>query len=116
MNDAQRKIAVVTGAGSGIGPSVALALAGAGWSVALAGRRTEALEETASLASSAAPGADALCVRADVTSPDEVTALFAAVRDRWGRVDLLFDHAGTFGPARCRWRTSRTRRGARWST
>lgn len=85
-------IAVVTGAGSGIGRSVALALAAAGWSVALAGRRAEALEETAA----ALPAGDFLCVPTDVTSEEEVTALFASVRDRWGRVDLLFNNAGTF--------------------
>ncbi|MFH8836128.1 SDR family oxidoreductase [Streptomyces sp. NPDC017868] len=85
-------IAVVTGAGSGIGRSVALALAAAGWSVTLAGRRTEALEETAA----ALPAGDFLCVPTDVTSEDEVAALFTAVRDHWGRVDLLFNNAGTF--------------------
>ncbi|OAR25580.1 3-oxoacyl-ACP reductase [Streptomyces sp. ERV7] len=92
---AARKTAVVTGAGSGIGRSVALTLAAAGWSVALAGRRPEPLEETAALAG---PDADVLPVRTDVTSPDEVAALFAAVRDRYGRLDLLFNNAGTFGP------------------
>lgn len=86
---------MVTGAGSGIGRSVALELAAAGWAVALAGRRAEALEETAALA---APGADTLCVPADVTEPAAVGALLAAVRERWGRVDLLFNNAGTFGP------------------
>ncbi|MEU1230633.1 SDR family oxidoreductase [Streptomyces sp. NPDC005828] len=85
-------IAVVTGAGSGIGRSVALALAAAGWSVALAGRRAGALEETAA----ALPSGDFLCVPTDVTSEEEVTALFASVRDHWGRVDLLFNNAGTF--------------------
>ncbi|MGI5354921.1 SDR family oxidoreductase [Streptomyces sp. CA-252508] len=85
------RIAVVTGAGSGIGRSVALALAEEGWSLALAGRRAEPLRETAALA-----GTDALCVPTDVTSPDAVTALFAASRDRFGRVDLLFNNAGTF--------------------
>ncbi|MEU0670544.1 SDR family oxidoreductase [Streptomyces lavendulocolor] len=85
------RIAVVTGAGSGIGRSVALALAEDGWSLALAGRRAEPLRETAALA-----GTDALCVPTDVTSPDAVTDLFAAARDRFGRVDLLFNNAGTF--------------------
>ncbi|MEV4426555.1 SDR family oxidoreductase [Streptomyces sp. R-07] len=89
---APMSIAVVTGAGSGIGRSVALALAAAGWQVALAGRRAQALEETAA----ALPAGDFLCVPTDVTSDGEVTALFAAVRDHWGRVDLLFNNAGTF--------------------
>lgn len=90
----ERRSALVTGAGSGIGRSVALALAGAGWSVTLAGRRAGALEETASLAGAA----DVLCVPTDVTSPDGVNALFEAARVRYGRVDLLFNNAGTFGP------------------
>ncbi|WP_432085256.1 SDR family oxidoreductase [Streptomyces sp. bgisy095] len=85
-------IAVVTGAGSGIGRSVAHALAAAGWSVALAGRRAEPLEETAA----ALPDGDFLCVPTDVTSEEEVAALFSSVRDRYGRVDLLFNNAGTF--------------------
>ncbi|MFB7606131.1 SDR family oxidoreductase [Streptomyces gardneri] len=89
---APMSIAVVTGAGSGIGRSVALALAEAGWSVALAGRRATALEETAA----ALPSGDFLTVPTDVTSAEEVAALFAAVRDRYGRVDLLFNNAGTF--------------------
>ncbi|MFF7180785.1 SDR family NAD(P)-dependent oxidoreductase [Streptomyces sp. NPDC008121] len=88
----ESRIAVVTGAGSGIGRSVAVALAEAGWSVALAGRRREPLEETAA----SAPSSDVLCVPTDVTSPDQVTDLFAAVRERFGRVDLLFNNAGTF--------------------
>ncbi|MGX1884681.1 SDR family oxidoreductase [Streptomyces sp. NPDC055287] len=89
----QTKIAVVTGAGSGIGRAVALALAGAGWSVALAGRRTGPLEETAQEA-----GGETLCVQADVSLPGDVDTLFAAVRERYGRLDLLFNNAGTFGP------------------
>ncbi|WP_338695957.1 SDR family oxidoreductase [Streptomyces sp. Q6] len=92
--DTSTRTAVVTGAGSGIGRAVALELLGAGWRVALAGRRTPTLEETAALA----PGADALAVRADVSSPADVAALFSAVRDRFGRLDLLFNNAGTFGP------------------
>ncbi|MFB7589159.1 SDR family oxidoreductase [Streptomyces sp. NPDC056169] len=92
VRSAPMSIAVVTGAGSGIGRSVALALAEAGWSVALAGRRAAALEETAA----ALPVGDFLTVPTDVTSAGEVRALFAAVRDRYGRVDLLFNNAGTF--------------------
>ncbi|MGW0311984.1 SDR family oxidoreductase [Streptomyces flavidovirens] len=89
----QTKIAVVTGAGSGIGRAVALALAGAGWSVALAGRRVAPLEETAQEA-----GGETMCVPADVSLPADVNTLFAAVRERYGRLDLLFNNAGTFGP------------------
>ncbi|MGW0649132.1 SDR family oxidoreductase [Streptomyces umbrinus] len=104
MNAMGTKIAVVTGAGSGIGRAVAVELLRTGWSVALAGRRTERLEETAALAWTAHQGQPAaedgtsLCVRTDVSRPDEVAALFAAVRDRFGRLDLLFNNAGTFGP------------------
>lgn len=93
---ADPRVAVVTGAGSGIGRAVALELLAADWSVALAGRRVEALEETASLAR-AKDGA-ALCVRTDVTRPEDVAALFDAARARFGRLDLLFNNAGTFGP------------------
>ncbi|MET9347361.1 SDR family oxidoreductase [Streptomyces termitum] len=89
---AGRGVAVVTGAGSGIGRSVARALAEAGWTVALAGRRREALEETAA----GLPAGRALPVPTDVTSPERVAALFATVLDRFGRVDLLFNNAGTF--------------------
>ncbi|WP_030257033.1 SDR family oxidoreductase [Streptomyces violens] len=88
------KVAVVTGAGSGIGRAVALTLAAAGWSVTLAGRRAKALEETAGLAGE---GAELLPIPTDVTDPADVAALFSAARDRFGRVDLLFNNAGTFG-------------------
>ena len=85
------RIAVVTGAGSGIGRAVAAALLAEGYHVALAGRRAEALDETAALA---AAGDRALTVPTDVTQPDAVDALFARVRDTWGRLDLLFNNAG----------------------
>ncbi|MFC5995919.1 SDR family oxidoreductase [Pseudonocardia hispaniensis] len=84
--------AVVTGAGSGVGRVVARALLGAGYRVALAGRRRATLEETAD----GHPAA--LVVPTDVADPASVAALFGAVRDAWGRVDLLFNNAGTFGP------------------
>ncbi|MEU4897099.1 SDR family oxidoreductase [Streptomyces sp. NPDC044780] len=89
------KVAVVTGAGSGIGRAVALELLDAGWSVVLAGRREEALAETARLAGGGPP---ALVVPTDVAGPERVDALFAAVRERFGRLDLLFNNAGSFGP------------------
>ena len=91
------KFAIVTGAGSGIGRSVSLALLKVGYSVALAGRRKEALEETASLAG--ADGKRALAVPTDVTKPGSIRALFAAARDKFGRLDLLFNNAGTGTPA-----------------
>ena len=90
-------VAVVTGAGSGLGRSISWALLGAGWQVALAGRRPGALRETAE--GSGAPAESALAVATDVTSPPSVAALFDAVRDRWGRLDLLVNNAGVFGPA-----------------
>ncbi len=89
-------VAVVTGAGSGLGRTIATALLGAGWQVALSGRREEPLQETAD----AGPDPSAALVGpADVTSPDSVAALFGAVHDRWGRLDLLVNNAGLFGPA-----------------
>ncbi|ADJ48650.1 short-chain dehydrogenase [Amycolatopsis mediterranei S699] len=80
--------AVVTGAGSGIGRAVARALLADGYRVALAGRRASALEETASSFE------NALAVPTDVSDERAVEALFAAVRARWGRLDLLFNNAG----------------------
>ena len=119
-------VAVVTGAGSGLGRSIARALLGAGWQVALAGRREAALAQTAAAPvqdpdqdpgqdpgqdqgqdpgqdqgqdhDPGWPGESALVVPADVTSPASVAALFQAVQDRWGRLDLLVNNAGLFGP------------------
>jgi NAD(P)-dependent dehydrogenase (short-subunit alcohol dehydrogenase family) len=90
-------VAVVTGAGSGLGRSIALALLAAGWQVALAGRRAGALEATAQAWSG--PAESVVAVPADVTSPASVAALFGRVGDRWGRLDLLVNNAGVFGPA-----------------
>ncbi|MBJ7409160.1 MAG: SDR family oxidoreductase [Phenylobacterium sp.] len=88
------KVAIVTGAGSGIGRAVSLALVRSGWSVTLAGRRADVLQETADLA-----GAEATLVRAtDVADPDSVDALFEATKARFGRLDLLFNNAGTGAP------------------
>jgi NAD(P)-dependent dehydrogenase (short-subunit alcohol dehydrogenase family) len=90
MVDTQR-VAVVTGAGSGIGRTVAHALLDAGWQVALAGRREHTLRESAA-------GRDGtLVVRTDVTERASVRSLFANVVDELGRVDLLFNNAGLFG-------------------
>jgi NADP-dependent 3-hydroxy acid dehydrogenase YdfG len=85
-------VAVVTGAGSGLGRVVARALLNADYRVALAGRRRTALEETADGHEAA------LLVATDVGDPVAVGALFEATTDSWGRVDLLFNNAGTFGP------------------
>ncbi|MFD0276024.1 SDR family oxidoreductase [Kitasatospora sp. NPDC127111] len=93
-----QQIAVVTGAGSGVGRAVAVELAAAGWRLVLAGRREAPLRETAGLCAAAAPdGSGAAAVPTDVTDPAAVDALFAAAADRFGRVDLLFNNAGTFG-------------------
>jgi NAD(P)-dependent dehydrogenase (short-subunit alcohol dehydrogenase family) len=90
------KIAVVTGAGSGIGRAVALALLRDGYKVALAGRRREALDET--VAAAGDTGANALPVPTDVSNPASVAALFEAVKTSYGRLDLLFNNAGIGAP------------------
>ena len=90
------RIALITGAGSGIGEACALALAEAGWSLALCGRRLERLEAVRDAAASL--GADVAAITADVGEPESVTALFAGVEARFGRLDLLFNNAGTGAP------------------
>jgi NAD(P)-dependent dehydrogenase (short-subunit alcohol dehydrogenase family) len=87
------KIALVTGAGSGIGRAVSLALQSAGYSVVLAGRRAAELERTAALA--AAAGGKMLAVPTDVSKPDDVKALFTKTQETFGRLDVLFNNAGS---------------------
>jgi NAD(P)-dependent dehydrogenase (short-subunit alcohol dehydrogenase family) len=88
------KVAVVTGAGTGIGKASALALADAGFQVAFAGRRREPLDKALAEA-----GGRGIAVATDVADPASVKALFAAVEAKWGRVDVLFNNAGTGAPA-----------------
>lgn len=95
--NAQNRIAIVTGAGTGIGRAVSLTLQRNGYSVALAGRRAAELEKTAAEADPA--GGPMLAVPTDVSRPDEVRALFDAVRRTFGRLDLLFNNAGKGTPA-----------------
>lgn len=90
----QGKIALVTGAGSGIGKAVATALVAAGWNTVFTGRRLDRLEEAADAAAKAGSDARALAVACDVTRPDQVDALFARIRSEFGRLDLLFNNAG----------------------
>ncbi len=91
---AARRIAMVTGAGSGVGKAAALGLAAAGWTLVLAGRRREPLEAVA-----AEIGGESLVVPTDVGDETAVAALFAATRERFGRLDLLFNNAGLFSPS-----------------
>jgi NAD(P)-dependent dehydrogenase (short-subunit alcohol dehydrogenase family) len=92
-----KKVAIVTGAGSGVGKAAALALLREGYAVALAGRRVEALEQVAAEAGQL--GALALAVPTDVTDPASVRALFAKTKEAFGRLDLLFNNAGIGAPA-----------------
>jgi NAD(P)-dependent dehydrogenase (short-subunit alcohol dehydrogenase family) len=94
---ARVKVALVTGAGSGIGKATALALAEAGYAVVLTGRRKASLQAVAKAA--AAAGVVTLVVPADVAKPAAVAALFARIRKRFGRLDLLFNNAGIAAPA-----------------
>ncbi|HZE62073.1 MAG TPA: SDR family oxidoreductase [Burkholderiales bacterium] len=92
----QQRVAIVTGAGTGIGKSAALALLKDGYCVGLVGRRKEMLDKTA-----AESGARdrALVLPADITKPENVNAVFAKVKDQWGRLDVLFNNAGMGAPA-----------------
>jgi NAD(P)-dependent dehydrogenase (short-subunit alcohol dehydrogenase family) len=89
-----KKIAVVTGAGTGVGRAASLALMNTGFTVVLVGRRLDMLEETAKLG----PAGKSLCVTADMTKPDQIAALFAKVKETYGRLDVLFNNAGMGAP------------------
>jgi NAD(P)-dependent dehydrogenase (short-subunit alcohol dehydrogenase family) len=88
------KVAIVTGGGSGIGRAVAIGLMKAGYAVAVGGRRKDQLDETGK----AVPGARFLAVQTDVTNAQSVAALFAQTKEKFGRLDLLFNNAGVFTP------------------
>jgi NAD(P)-dependent dehydrogenase (short-subunit alcohol dehydrogenase family) len=90
------KVAIVTGAGTGIGKAAALAMLQDGYRVGIVGRRRELLEETAK---ESAAGDRVLVLAADITKPENVTAVFAKVKDNWGRLDVLFNNAGMGAPA-----------------
>jgi NAD(P)-dependent dehydrogenase (short-subunit alcohol dehydrogenase family) len=94
MTEAKNKIAVVTGAGTGVGRAASLALMNAGFTVVLAGRRLDKLEETAKLGG---PG-KSLPVPSDMTDPGSIAALFAKVMEVYGRLDVLFNNAGMGAP------------------
>ena len=93
---AVEKVAMVTGAGSGVGRATAVALAGAGYSLVLVGRRVEALQETAALIGPQGPAT--LVVSADLGDPAAVRDLFAQTKERFGRLDVLFNNAGVGAP------------------
>ena len=94
---APMKVAIVTGAGTGIGRSVALALLQEGYAVTLAGRRKELLEATVTMAGPS--GSRALVVPTDIGDPTSVRVLFAKTQETFGRLDVLFNNAGTSAPA-----------------
>jgi NAD(P)-dependent dehydrogenase (short-subunit alcohol dehydrogenase family) len=96
MMGSERKIALVTGAGSGIGRAAALALLQEGYAVVLAGRRSQALDQT--VAEAGPDGHRALVVAADVSDPASVRELFAKIQETFGRLDLLFNNAGAGAP------------------
>jgi NAD(P)-dependent dehydrogenase (short-subunit alcohol dehydrogenase family) len=94
MAEAAKKIALVTGAGTGVGRAASLALMNSGFTVVLAGRRKEMLEETAKLG----PSGMSLPVSADMTDPASIAALFDTVKSTYGRLDVLFNNAGMGAP------------------
>ena len=99
MNDDISKIALVTGAGSGIGRAAAIALAGGGYSVILAGRRTERLQEVhAEIERRFGSQRSSFLVATDVSDAEQVARMFAVLEDRYGRLDLLFNNAGRGNP------------------
>ena len=93
----QNRVAIVTGAGTGIGKSAALALLKDGYHVGLVGRRKELLDRT--VQDAGLPAANTLVLPADIGKPESVKTLFAKVREAWGRLDLLFNNAGMGAPA-----------------
>ncbi len=97
METVASKVALVTGAGSGIGRAVSVRLQAEGYSVVLAGRRAAELQKTVDMGDSGNPAM--LAVPTDVTTPAGVDALFATVREKFGRLDVLFNNAGTGAPA-----------------
>ena len=95
MTEAKNKIAVVTGAGTGVGRAASLALMKVGFTVVLAGRRLQMLEETQKLGDNVGKS---LPVTADMTDPASIAALFAKVMEKYGRLDVLFNNAGMGAP------------------
>lgn len=97
MSQVTRKVAIVTGGGSGVGKRTALALSGEGYAVVVAGRRPDALEST--VADSGIDDGSVIGVPTDVADVESVQSLFAATREAFGRLDVLFNNAGTGAPA-----------------
>src|SRR5262245_17201073 len=97
METVASKVALVTGAGSGIGRAVSVRLQAEGYSVVLAGRRAAELQKTVAMGDSGKLAM--LAVPTDVSTPEGVDALFATIREKFGRLDVLFNNAGTGAPA-----------------